>query len=163
MHLIWRVAKVSALLAVAATRVAAQDNHRVAVDLGYPPALALLWHVNAKFDLRPDFTFLHVGGDVGNQTRLGFGASALFPLESSGSLTPYLGVRGGYTWFSEDNAPTEWDLAGIFGGRYAIDKRFGVSAETGIFYDHIKQSGTPFGGTQTILEPWGRVSALVYF
>jgi len=38
-----------------------------------------------------------------------------------------------------------------------------VSAETGIFYDHVHQSGSPFGGTQTSLEPWGRVSALMYF
>jgi hypothetical protein len=113
---------------------------------------------------------VHIGGDIGHQTRLGFGGRALFPVQPSGSLTPYLGLRGGYAWYSESDAPKEWNVVGIFGARYALDKRFGVSGETGIVYDHLHEllgpfagSTQPFGATQTSLEPWGRVSALVYF
>lgn len=164
MHLIWRLANVSAVLALVASRAAAQDNHRVALDIGIPAGVAILWHVNDKVDFRPDFSWLHISEqNAGDQTHLGFGASLLFPVKSTTPFTPYLGVRGGYTYASGTNAPTEWSLSGIFGGRYTIDKRFGISAETGLEYDHIHQPGNPFTTTLSAFEPWGRVSALLYF
>jgi hypothetical protein len=163
MQSMWRLAQVSVLVVLAASRVEAQESRRVALDLGFPPALAILWHVNDKLDLRPDLTFAHVSGDAASETRLGFGASALFPVKSSGQLTPYLGLRGGYIWSSGDNAPTEWSFAGIFGARYAIDKHFGISAETGLVYDHLHLEAGTFSTTQNVVDTWGRVSALVYF
>jgi len=161
----WRLTTVAVLSALAASRVGAQETSRVALDLGFPPALALLWHAGDKLDLRPEFNFTHVSTDPdGNsQTRLGFGASVLFPLTSAGQLTPYFGVRGSYGWYSGDDAPKDWSATGIFGGRYAIDKRFGVSAETGVAYDQLQQGSGQFANKQKSLTTWGRVSALVYF
>ena len=165
MHLIWRLAKGSALLlAIGATRTAAQGNQRVALDIGIPAGIAVLWHINDKVDLRPDFTFVHVSQDnAGSQTRLGFGASLLFPIKSTTSFTPYVGLRGGYAWYSGSNSTTDRSLAGIFGARYAIDKRFGISAETGFVFDRLQQPAGPFSVTERTAQPWGRVSALVYF
>ncbi|HKW11214.1 MAG TPA: hypothetical protein VJO33_12605 [Gemmatimonadaceae bacterium] len=164
MQSMWRLAQVSVLVVLAASRIGAQEDRRVALDLGFPPALAILWHVNDKLDLRPDLAFAHSSGDVsGDQTRLAIGASALFPMTSSGQLTPYVGLRGGYSWYSGDNAPKDWSLAGIFGARFAIDKRVGVSAETGLIYDHLHLAAGPFSSTDNTVDTWGRVSALVYF
>ena len=164
MHVIWRLANGSALLlAIAAARATAQATPRVGLDVGIPVGIAILWHLNDKVDLRPDFNFTHVSiENGGDQTRLGFGASLLFPIKSTTPFTPYVGLRGGYGWYSGSNAPSDWSLAGIFGGRYMIDKRFGVSAETGFEFDHFKPGGG-FAASERTLTPWGRVSAIMYF
>jgi hypothetical protein len=163
MHMVWRVTRLAALLVLAASVADAQDKRRVALDFGYPPAFAVLWHASESLVLRPDVTFVHIGGDNASTWRFGIGGSALFPVRQQGSLTTYFGPRVGYSWYSESDSPTEWSIAGIFGARFSLDKGLGISAETGIVYDKIHVPGSPFGGNENTLSPWGRVSALLYF
>jgi hypothetical protein len=51
-------------------------------------------------------------------------------------------------------------VAGIFGGRYNLDAHFGVSAETGLLYQKLSFPGGP---NQSTVQPWTRLSALLYF
>lgn len=141
----------------------AADTGRVAFDIGTTAPLALLWKVNDDFALRPDLTFVHLSG-VGNVDtwRFGVGASALASVHRTGALTTYVGVRGGYAWYSASDSPTEWSVVGIFGGRYALASHFGISAETGVEYDKSHLSGA-LPESQSIVAPWARLGALFFF
>ena len=54
MHWNRRLPEIAVILALCASRVGAQEHERVALDLGYPPALALLWRVSERIALRPE-------------------------------------------------------------------------------------------------------------
>ena len=140
-----------------------QEAGSVALDIGTSAPWALLWKVNEDFALRPDFMFAHINtGDLGSSWRFGAGASALASVHRAGPLTTYLGARGGYVWYSESNAPTDWSVAGIFGARFALDPHFGISGETGIAYDRLRVSD-PSVPNESIVQPWGRLSVLLFF
>lgn len=138
------------------------ERSRVALDIGTTTPLALLWKLSDDFALRPDLTFSHFdNGGSFNPWRFGVGVSALGSSHRSGALTTYIGVRGGYAWYALPDSPTDWTFAGIFGGRFAIDPRFGISGETGIAYDRLRIPGP--GSDESALGPWGRLSVLLFF
>jgi len=91
MHAKWRSALVaSALLVLATARVEAQHKSNVALDMGTPLPIALLWKLNESVAIRPDFNFVRVDQGGGNdQWHFGIGASALFTARQTGSLTTY--------------------------------------------------------------------------
>jgi len=167
MHAKWRSALMAgALLVLATARVEAQHKSNVALDMGTPLPIALLWKLNESVAIRPDFSFVRVDQGGGNdQWRFGIGASALFTARQTGSLTTYVGARGAYSWYSVDNSPTDWAFAGIFGGRYAFDQHIGISGETGLAYDRTRIPNLPGTGSRNVstFGPWGRVSVLLYF
>jgi opacity protein-like surface antigen len=150
------------VLTLLASTAGAQQKGRVAVDMGIPAAFAVLWHTGDRVAVRPEFGFVRVSVDNNSTTRFDLGASGLLSLEPSGSLTPYIGLRVAYSWLTESDAPTQWSFAGIFGARYALDKRFGVSAETGLSFARTHSDAAPIIN-EKVFQPWGRVSALVYF
>jgi hypothetical protein len=166
MNLLRTTGAMIALLALGAPAVyaqtATQDTGHVALDIGTTAPLALLLKVNDGFALRPDLTFTHFSVTGDNGWRYGVGLSALGTVSRSGPLTTYLGARGGYIWLSESDAPTDWSVAGIFGARYALAPRFGVAGETGLIYDRLRFSGQP-GQDEATLQPWVRLSALLFF
>jgi len=162
MHSISRRIGIVTLLTLLASTAGAQQKGRIALDLGVPTDLAVLWHAGDRFAVRPEFNFVRVSDDNNSTTRFDLGGSALLSLEPSGSLTPYIGFRAAYGWFTESNSPTVWSFAGIFGARYALDKRFGVSGETGLAFSRTHSDAAPVFN-QKVFQPWGRVSALIYF
>lgn len=163
MHSTWRRVGIAALLTVLASTAGAQEKSRVALDLGIPAGFALLWHTGDRVAVRPEFSFVRVSDDNNSETRFDLGGSALLSLEPSGSLRPYIGLRAAYGWFTESDSPTQWSFAGIFGARYALDKRFGLSGETGLLFTRVHSDVPPIVVTQKVFQPWGRVSALLYF
>jgi hypothetical protein len=133
----------------------------IAFDIGSTVPLALLVKLNDGFAIRPDFTFAHIdNGDTFSTWHFGAGVSALASIHQAGALTTYLGARGGYDWYSRSDSPRDWSVAGIFGGRYDFDKHFGISAETGLLYQKLSFPGAP---DQSAIQPWTRLSALLYF
>lgn len=137
------------------------ETKNAALDIGSTVPLALLLKVSDGLAIRPDFTFAHIdNGPAFSTWHFGAGVSALASVHQAGALTTYLGARGGYDWYSRSNSPTDWSLAGIFGGRYNFDKHFGVSAETGLLYQRLS---FPTGPSQSAIEPWTRLSGLLYF
>ena len=163
MHSTWKRVGIATLVTVLASTAGAQEKSRIALDMGFPAGLALLWHTGDRVAVRPEFNFVRVADDNTSTTRFELGGSALLSLEPSGSLTPYIGLRAAYGWFTESNSPTQWSFAGIFGARYALDKRFGLSAETGLLFVRVHSDVAPFTTNEKIFQPWGRVSALLYF
>jgi len=163
MHSTWRRVGIATLLTVIASTAGAQEKSHVALDMGLPPGFALLWQTGNRVAVRPEFSFVRVSNDNSSETRFDLGGSVLFSLEPSGSLTPYIGFRAAYGWFTESDSPTQWSFAGIFGARYALDKRFGLSGETGLLFTRVHSDALPIVATQKVFEPWGRVSALLYF
>jgi len=168
MHWSSKLPTIAVLLALGASRAAAQEHGRVALDLGYPPAFAVLWRVSDAIAVRPDFTFSYNGGGQGaTGWSLVPGVSSLASIHPSGSLTPYAGARLAGFWIKGGTGPEQWLAGPVVGARYAIERHFGVSAETGIGYTRLRFA---FGGSGAIipidrwsLTPTGRVSALLYF
>ena len=140
-----------------------QEQKTVAFDIGTTAPIALLVKLSDNFALRPDLSFAHFdnGGGSSSLSRFALGISGLASVSHSGPLTTYLGARGGYAWYSESNAPSDWSIAGIFGGRYALDPRFGISGETGLVYDRIRVPQP--GADESSLTPWARLSVLLFF
>jgi len=163
MHSTLRRVGIATLLTVLASTAGAQEKSRVALDMGVPAGFALLWHTGDRVAVRPEFSFVRVSDDNSSTTRFDLGGSALLSLEPAGSLTPYIGLRAAYGWFTESNSPTQWSFAGIFGARYAFDKRFGLSAETGLSFIRLHSDVGPITNNEKVFQPWGRVSALLYF
>jgi opacity protein-like surface antigen len=163
-----KLAKIALLLALGASRVDAQEQPRVALDLGYPPALALLWGVSDRVALRPELSFSYSGGDQSATVwTVAPGVSALASMHPSGALTPYAGGRLAGLWIKEGTGPQEWLAGVVVGARYAIERHFGVSAETGMAYTHFRFRFGSAGNTVAFdswnVAPTGRVSALWYF
>ncbi|MFL5612468.1 MAG: hypothetical protein ACJ796_02270 [Gemmatimonadaceae bacterium] len=159
---------VAVILALGTSRASAQEKERVALDLGYPPAFAVLWRVSDRFALRPELGFSLAGGGQSETVwTVTPGASALASVHPSGALTPYVGARLAGFWIKSGTGPEEWLAGGLVGARYAIERHFGISAETGIAYARFRFRLGPVGNTVAsdnwVVTPTGRVSALLYF
>ena len=169
MHRNRTLAAVAVVVVLVASRVSAQEQGRVAIDLGYPPAFAVLWRVSDRLALRPDFSFSDNGsGGVPSPVwTVTPGVSALLSIHASGSLTPYAGARLAGLWIKDGTGPEVWAAAGLFGARYTIERHFGISAETGVAYNKFRLRIGPFGTFVPYnawnVTPAGRVSALLYF
>ena len=168
MHLNRMLPGIAVILSLCASRVGAQEHERVALDLGYPPALALLWRASERVALRPELSFSYTGGD---QTltfwTLTPGASALVSIHPSGALTPYVGGRLAALLIKNGTGPEQWLAAGLVGARFAMERHFGISAETGVAYTRVRfrfgPQGTTVSSDTWSVAPTGRVSALLYF
>ena len=163
-----KLAGTAFILALAASPVGAQqESGRVALDLGYPPALALLWRASDHFALRPELAFSYDAAAQTNVWTLSPGVSALVPVHASGALTPYAGARLVGLWQKGGAGPTEWLAEGLVGARYTFERHFGVSGETGVAYTRLRflfaQGGETFSSESWSIAPTGRVSALLYF
>ena len=163
-----KLAQIAAILAFGASRVGAQEQGRVALDLGYPPAFAVLWRVTDRVALRPELSFSYTGGDqIATTWTVTPGASALVSIHPAGALTPYVGARVAELLIKDGTGPEQWLAAGLLGARFAIQRHFGVSAETGVAYTRTRfrfgQSGLTTAVNVWSVAPTGRLSALLYF
>ena len=162
------LAELTVILALGASRVGAQEQGRVALDLGYPPAFALLWRVSDHVALRPELSFSFIGGNQSpTQWTVVPGVSALASIHASGALTPYAGARLAGFYVKGGTGPEEWLASAVVGARFALQRHFGVSAETGLAYTRLRFRFSSAGNTVPFddwsVAPTGRVSALLYF
>lgn len=167
MHRNRKLAAVAIVVVLAAPRLGAQGQGRFAIDLGYPPAFAVLWRVSDRLALRPELSFVNASSGGQAVWTVTPGASALVSIRPTGALTPYAGARLAGAWIKDGTGPEQWVAAGLFGARYAIERHFGISAETGLAYTTLRFRFGPAGTIVTSgawsLTPAGRVSALWYF
>lgn len=168
MHCNPTLAKLAVILALGASRVGAQEQGRVALDLGYPPAFAVLWRVADHVALRPELSFLFIGGEQSPTVWQAVpGVSALVSIHASGALTPYAGARLAGFYIKGGTGPEEWLASALAGARFALARHFGVSAETGLAYTRSRFRVDVTGHTVPFanwsVTPTGRVSALLYF
>ena len=167
MHAIRKLAGMAVILAIGASPLRAQEQGRVAIDLGYPPAFAVLWRIADRLALRPELSFLNASNGGTAVWTITSGGSALVSIRPTGALTPYAGARLVGSWTKDGTGVEQWVASGLFGARYAIERHFGISAETGLAYTKLRFRLGP-GGTFIPSDVWnlapaGRVSALLYF
>lgn len=155
------------IVTLSAFPVAAQEHSHVALDLGYPAALAVLWCPSAHFSLRPEFSFSYSGGGQNPTTwTVAPGLSVLGSIHSAGALTPYAGARAVGLWIKAGPGPEQWSAGPVVGARFALQRHFGVSAETGVAYTRLRfrfgPVGLPVPADVWSVAPSGRVSALLF-
>lgn len=168
MHWNPKLAQIVVILWLGASGAGAQEHGRVAVDLGYPPAFAVLWRVSDRIALRPEFSFSYsAGGQNPKVWTVTPGASALLSIHSIEGTTPYVGARLAGFWIKDGPGPEQWLGAVLVGARHSIERHFGVSGETGVAYTRLRfrfgPAGTPVAADVWNVAPTGRVSALLYF
>ena len=161
------LAAVAVVVVFAASRLSAQEQGRFAIDLGYPPAFAVLWSVSGRLAFRPELSFVNASNGAEAVWTVTSGTSALVSIHPTGALTPYAGGRLAGVWTKDGSGTQQWVAAGLFGARYAIERHFGISAETGVAYTRLRYFRGPAGmfvssGAWNV-TPAGRVSALLYF
>jgi opacity protein-like surface antigen len=152
--------------------VFAQDQGRIGLTMGYPPAVGLVFKVTDGFALRPEFTFSQssieteinttgspsVGGNASDSWTSGIGVSALIYLSTRDSLRTYVSPRVQFSWLSgESSSPTTlsgapaitsestgsaFGVSAAFGAQYALGDRFSVFGEIGLGYSDSETETT---------------------
>ncbi len=134
----------------------AQDPGDIGLSMGYPSSVAVIWHMTNRVAIRPEVslnwsstefeTDLPIdGGELSTDSfSTGIGVGALFYLSTTDRLRTYISPRINYVRTSIDtNAPFTPDLertldgfqvAGSFGGQFAVSDRFSVFGEVGLAY-----------------------------
>jgi hypothetical protein len=159
-----------AALATCPDQAAAQSD-TLAVSIGVPASLALLWQPSPAIGIRPEFTFdlfdavstsssrLGTSQFSSDTRQVGVGISALFQVYREENLTLYVSPRyvhrRGHTDVAQD-VPIDvfvsggdreirgHTLAGSLGARYALGTRFGLFGELGIDYSREDTTETMF-------------------
>jgi hypothetical protein len=96
----WAVAIVLVLV-MGWTREAAAQDERVGLTMGYPTAVGLLWQVNDRVAIRPEFSWVHQSIDNENQfahatsdsSGVSAAVSALVRLRQWGTVRSYVAPR----------------------------------------------------------------------
>jgi hypothetical protein len=96
----WAVAIVLVIV-MGWTREAAAQDERVGLTMGYPTAVGLLWQVNDRVAIRPEFSWVHQSIDNENQfaqatsdsSGVSAAVSALVRLRQWGSVRSYVAPR----------------------------------------------------------------------
>jgi len=172
-------------LALTAGSAAAQEKGQNGVAMGFPSAIAFMWHPTENVGLRPEVGFARTSSDnnsgtfssSGHTWNVTVGVSGLFYFHKIDNLRPYFSPRFTYghaTSTSEGasdvlNGSTEltvntYTTSGSIGAQYAIGRRFGVFGETGIAYSHLTQDSS--FGTEGSSDAFGNRSAvgvILYF
>lgn len=133
----------------------AQDTGRVGLTTGYPASIGILWHVFERVAVRPEVSFTRNSSSSESSlidaatdfSSLGTEVSVLFFSPERDKLRLYLAPRFAYSRttgtsdVSESTADT-YSIAGVFGGHYALGRRFAVFGEAGFQYAHTTGSVT---------------------
>ena len=140
------------IIAGVATTAGAQDSPRVAITMGYPASIGVLWHFSDRIAVRPEFSFTltdssseSIINDDANFWSLGTGVSVLFYSPLTDNLRTYAAPRFSYSRTNGDSNTTNstadvYALAGMFGAQYSLGRRFAAFGEVGLSYS--RQQGT---------------------
>jgi hypothetical protein len=168
-----------------ATSAAAQEKGQNGLAMGFPSAIAFMWHPSENVGLRPELSFARTSSDTdsnsfsssGHAWNFSVGISGLFYFHKIDSLRPYVSPRFTYgrTSSTSDGAlqainstveatADTYTTSGSIGVQYAISRRFGAFGETGIVYSHLTQDSSV--GTKGSSDGFGNRSAvgvILYF
>ena len=155
------------IVLVSAARVSAQtapqsEPTRVGITMGYPASVGLIWELNDRLALRPEFSFsvgtsegsaAGVSGTSSDVWSVGIGVSALFYFAEWDALRTYVAPRFAYSRGSTDIASafgSDSDLTsegitlnGLFGAEYSLHRRFSVFGEVGLGYSSSETRLSP--------------------
>jgi hypothetical protein len=136
--------------------VAAQDQHKVGLTMGYPSSAGIVWHVSRRVAVRPEFSFTSTSNEFTSAadaistttaSAVGVGVSGIFYLTKVDKLRTYVSPRFTYsrlttetTTRGSDNGSggtgNNYSGAGSFGAQYAVGDRFSIFGEVGLGYSH---------------------------
>jgi hypothetical protein len=175
------------LLLVVPAAASAQDHGDAGIAMGYPSAVAFVWHASDSIAIRPEFTATRTSSEVsvlGSDRKTkswsaGVGASALFYLSHADSLRTYVSPRATYTRGSTETAATSsipaspantvhaYSLTGSFGAQYSLSERFSAFGEIGFGVTHARTTtDSAIVGSESSSNSWGTrtgVGVILYF
>ena len=148
----------STLVALFASAAHAQEP-KLALTMGYPSSIGVLWQASNRIAIRPETTFSKGSNDSSSTNSIagtttsspsdgwavGVGVSALFYLTRVDALRTYVTPRFAYSKTSSSTnlpgnlATSSTDLSSYttsasFGAQYALGRHFGVLGEIGVSY-----------------------------
>ena len=156
-----RIARVllitSAIIASLPAAAAAQPTRKVGLTIAFPESVGLLWHVNDRFALRPDFSFSFTSTEIDDDDtgvdldlssdshQITYGVSALIYVAQWDALRAYVTPRVAFVNGHAETtvvASREVDLSGYefsgsFGAQYGLGDRFAVFGELGLDYSSV--------------------------
>ncbi len=149
-----RVFAIGCLFTVAAVAANAQDAPRVGLTTGYPGSIGILWHTSERTAVRPEFSFTTNSSSsqslvdaTSDFSSVSGGISVLLFSPVRDNLKLYVAPRFAYTVTTGNSDLTEsttdsYSIGGVFGGHYALGRRFAVFGEAGLQYNHQTSSVT---------------------
>jgi hypothetical protein len=139
---------IGSLIGATAASAHAQDQPDVGLTTGYPASIGLLWHINERTALRPQFSFTRMDSSSESLVdattdfwSLGTEISVLFFSPVRDDLKLYVAPRFAYsrttgTTESSESTTDSYSVGGMFGGHYSLGRRFAVFGEAGLQYSH---------------------------
>lgn len=143
-----------AVSTLCAAPVAAQDQGDTGITMGYPASLGFIYHVTARFAVRPELSFSRgeteieqlFGETESSIWSVGLGVSGLFYIKEWDRVRAYVSPRYAYsrnrstselalTEQSSTTTTTVHLFMGAFGAQYAPTERFSVFGEVGLGYN----------------------------
>jgi hypothetical protein len=150
-----RLRFVVALLVSGSSVGEAQAERHLALTVGQPGALGLLWHAGKQLALRSDLTWSRTsgespGGSESSSWSATAGLSALLPLVRIDSVRGYFVPRFSYRHLSSDGITRSktYSLDGGFGVQHDLARRLAIFGEAGLRYSYV---------TQRVIGPTGEV------
>lgn len=132
-----------ALLVFGSSVGEAQTERRLALTVGQPGALGLLWHAGKQLALRSDLSFSRSslaspGGFESSSWSATIGLSALLPVLQIDSLRGYFFPRFSYRHVSSKGVtPSKaYSLEGGFGVQHDLARRLAIFGEAGLRYSY---------------------------
>lgn len=144
---------IACVLGLMATTASAQDEGRVGLTTGYPALVGVIWHISDNIAVRPEFSFTR--NDSSSESpltkattdfsSLGGEISVLFFSPLRDGLKLYVAPRFAYSRTSgtsdvSESTTNSYSIGGMFGGQYALGRRFAVFGEAGFQYSHLDGS-----------------------
>jgi hypothetical protein len=138
----------------AAMPASAQDAPRVGLTAGYPGSIGVLWHTSERTAVRPEFSFATNSSSsqslvdaTSDFSSVSAGISVLFLSPLRDNLKMYVAPRFAYTVTTgssdlTDSTTNMYSVGGVFGGHYALGRRFALFGEAGLQYIHQTSSVT---------------------
>jgi hypothetical protein len=143
------------VLGLMATTASAQDEGRVGLTTGYPALVGVIWHVSENIAVRPEFSFANDNSSSESPlvdattdfSSVATEISVLFFSPLRDGLKLYFAPRFAYSRTSGASDITEsrantYSIGGMFGGHYALGRRFALFGEAGFQYSHVDGSVT---------------------
>jgi hypothetical protein len=135
----WKAVAVGAILVSRSQPVYGQSAGARGLVFQVPSTIGAIWHVTDAVAIRPEVNFLSVSVSGTDSRALSLAVSAPFYATSVDAVRVYLSPLVGMTRVRNTGGTfnttiTEWSFAVSYGAQYAATKRFGLYAESGLYY-----------------------------
>ena len=155
------LAATAALIAAAAPAYAQSTERRIGLTVGYPGTIGVLFDVNERIAIRPEFDLSGGSADDTSSTSVGVGASVLFYWPPVDDVRIYFSPRVSYGRssteaddFDVDISRSTTSVSGSIGAEFNPRPRFGVFGEAGFQYAR-SSTDREFLGLDSSVHTWG--------